>query len=250
MKSSLGLLCGAHLLGNALVLWLGYLWLSVAESDTAHLFGSALLILLLVCLAAWLHATALIFFRRQAVPPFSLRDCAKVALQHLPAILLLFLLALLLYWGLNVTNAHLENPAFQLASWLTLTLRKPVAPSSVLAVFHGITWLLRWFLLPALIAPVAAAVSIGGFQQFRFAIVKPQLWRSLKIFAALLGALWLPARLLHWIPAMPSFSAEMASFLLRGSIAYLLFAGCLLLLERITASGTPNFTQRSNSLVL
>ena len=38
------------------------------------------------------------------------------------------------------------------------------------------------------------------------------------IFVLLLCALWLPMKLLEWIPAMPNFGAEMASFLVRGAL--------------------------------
>ena len=247
MKSSLAVLCGLHLLGNALVLWLGYLWLSMPESDAFHLLGSVLVILLLVSTAVWLHGTAFAFFSR--IPQFSLPQSAKVALRHLPVLLVLVLVTLLLYYGLHrITNA-LDEPAFQLASWLTLMTRKPVPPPAVLSLFRGIVWLLQWLALPALLVPAAAAMAAGNFRQWRLRAAKSLLWQSLIIFGLLLGAVWLPVRLLSWVPKMPNFSAEMASFLLRGAVSYLLFVGFMLLLERIAASGTPSLTQRNSSAV-
>ncbi|MBV9038542.1 MAG: hypothetical protein JO182_28905, partial [Acidobacteriaceae bacterium] len=53
-----------HLIGNALLLWLGYYWLGVGESDTAHLLGSAAIVLGGVCVALFLHGTALVYFDR------------------------------------------------------------------------------------------------------------------------------------------------------------------------------------------
>lgn len=246
MKSSLTILCILHLIGDALILWLGYAWLSIPESNTTHLLWSLFVVLLFACSALWLHGTALAHF---SGTESTFRRAAASALRHLPALVVLAIVALVVYWLVNLANSALGNPAFSLASWLTMTFRKPVSPPSVLAVFHAIIWLIEWLILPALFAPVAAAIAISGFAGFRKFGARPRLWRSIAIFVLLFCALWLPMKLLEWIPVMPNFSAEMASFLVRGGIAYLLFAGFLLMLERVTSSGMPSFTQRNSAAV-
>ena len=246
MKSSLMILCVLHLIGDALILWLGYAWLSIPESNAAHLLWSLFVVLLFACSALWLHGTALAYF---SGTESTFRRSGAAALRHLPALVVLAIVAIVVYWLVNVANNALANPAFSLASWLTMTFRKPVSPPSVLAVFHAIIWLIEWLILPALFAPVAAAVAINGFAGFGKFAARPRLWRSLAIFVLLLCALWLPMKLLEWIPVMPNFGAEMASFLVRGGIAYLLFAGFLLVLERVTSSGMPSLTQRNSAAV-
>jgi hypothetical protein len=243
---SLAILCGLHLLGNALILWLGYAWLSIPESNAAHLVWSVLLILLFVCSALWLHGTAFAWFSRRR-PESNLRRAVVVALRHLPALFVLAIISILLYILVSWFKSTLDQPAFRLASWLTLTLRKPVPPPRILAVFHGIIWLIDWLLLPALLVPLAAAVSTEGFAGFRRFASMPRLWKSLGIFVLVVGAVWVPLKLLAWIPKVPSFSAEMASFLLRAGVAYFLFAGLLLVLEKVTSAGIPSFIQRSSS---
>lgn len=247
MKSSLTILCVLHLIGNALILWLGYAWLSVPESNAAHLLWSLFVVLLFAFSALWLHGTALAYF--SGASDFTFRRSAASALRHLPALFALAVVALVVYWLVNLASSALGNPAFSLASWLTMTFRKPVSPPRVLAVFDAIVWLIEWLVLPALFAPVAAAVAINGFAGFRKFGTMPRLWRSLAIFVLLLCALWLPTKLLEWIPAMPNFGSEMASFLIRSGIAYLLFAGFLLVLERVTSSGMPSLTQRNSAAV-
>ncbi|HEX6546536.1 MAG TPA: hypothetical protein VF023_09535 [Bryobacteraceae bacterium] len=246
MKSSLTILCALHLIGDALILWLGYAWLSIPESNTTHLLWSLFVVLLFACSALWLHGTALAYF---SGTESTFRRSGAAALRHLPALVVLAIVALVVYWLVNLVNGALGNPAFSLASSLTMTFRKPVSPPSVLAVFHAIIWLIEWLVLPALFAPVAAAVAINGFSGFRKFAVRPRLWRSLAIFVLVLCVLRLPMKLLEWIPAMPNFGAEMASFLVRGGIAYLLFAGFLLVLERVISSGMPSFTHRNNTAV-
>ena len=60
-----------HLIGNALLLWFGYYWLGVSESDMAHLLWSALIIVIGVGAALWIHGTALVFFDRYEQPSFA-----------------------------------------------------------------------------------------------------------------------------------------------------------------------------------
>ena len=247
MKPSLLALCAAHFVGNALLLWLGYAWLGIPESTTAHLLLSIFVVLLFACSALWLHGTAFVYFSSHSAR--KLRSAASLALRHLSALLTLAILAVILYGLLNLITGALGQPAFCLASWLTLNLRKPVSPAFVLALFQGIAWLVGWLFLPALLLPVAAAVSIQGFQGLRTFARKPNLLRSLKICALVLGGIWLPMKLLAWIPQMPNFGAEMASFLLRAAVSYLLFVSFLLLLARITSAGTPSLTQRTSSAV-
>jgi hypothetical protein len=245
MKSSLAALCAVHVIGNALILWLGYAWLGIPESNAVHLLWSLLTVLLFACSALWLHGTAFVYFRRS--PESNLRNSAVVALRHLPALFALAVIAIVLYWLLSVVNGMLGQPAFQLASWLTMTIRKPVPPPRILAWFHGVVWLVQWLVLPAIFVPAAAKLAAEGFGSIRNFVEKPRLLRSLTVFVLLLGAVWAPMKLLAWVPEMPNFAAEMGSFLVRAAIAYLLFAGLLLVLERAMSSGSPSLTQRSSS---
>ncbi len=245
MRSARTGLCALHLVGDAFLLWLGYRWLSIPESDAGHLAFSACVIVLFVCGALWLHGTGWAFF--SGTSGHRLGRGAGAALAHIPALFLLALLSVGLYAGVNWIDARLGNPSFQLASWLTMTIRKPIAPGSVLAVFQGIVWLVRWLILPAVLVPAAARVSVSGLRGLPGLVSIPRFVVAVKIFVLLLGAIWVPMRIMAWVPKMPNFAAEMASFLMRGALAYLLFAGLLLVLERATAAGNPALTQRSNS---
>ncbi len=247
MKSAPAGLFGLHLIGDALILWLGYAWLSIPESDTAHLLWSLAVVVAFVCSALWLHGTALVYFNRPARA--DLRHSAAIAFRHLPALIVLVAITLLLYGLIEWADMNLGAPAFQLASWLTLTVRKPVSPERVLAVFHGAVWVVRWWVLPAWLLPAAAGVALGNWGGLRRFGHWPRIWISVKILALVLAGIWAPLKLLAWIPKMPNFGAEMASFLVRGAIAYLLFAVLLLAVERITSVGIPSSNQRSSTAV-
>src|ERR1039458_8910451 len=53
-----------HLVADAMLLWLGYLWLGVGESTRALLILSALSALGILALACWFHGATMVFFRK------------------------------------------------------------------------------------------------------------------------------------------------------------------------------------------
>jgi hypothetical protein len=124
-----------------------------------------------------------------------------------------------------------------------MTVRKPVPPSAILGIFHGLIWLLRWLVVPALLVPVAAAVAVNGWQGFRPSSLSRRYLYWLEVCALLLLAVRIPLLLLSWMPKISSFGGEMASFIVRAGFAYLLFVGALLVLELLTSRGRPLLSQ-------
>ena len=156
-------------------------------------------------------------------------------------------MACAVYALLTWLYGSLGRPAFVVGSYLTMLFRRPVPPAKVLDAFHVLIWLLRWLVVPALIGSHGSPHCCRGVA--RLSIVAPEqasalLDSSLPVVA---GAIWLPVKLLAWIPGMPNFGAEMASFLIRLVVAYLLFAGVLLALEWRTAGGRPLLSQPRTS---
>jgi len=83
-----------HLVADALLLWLGYLWLGVGESTGLRLFASALEALAMLALACWLLGATLVFFRKDdGEPKIGVRDAFRTVLRHLPALLVAAVLA-------------------------------------------------------------------------------------------------------------------------------------------------------------
>jgi hypothetical protein len=245
MSRSVLTLGALHLAGDALILWLGYGWLGMGESNTLRLLFSALVVLLLACSAVWLHGLALVHFNGAAGS--SLRRASHVALRHVPPLVTLVFIACIVYALLAWLYGSLGGVAFTIGSYFTMMFRKPVPPEKIVAIFHGLIWILKWLVVPVLLVPVAAQVAVRGWQGFRVPqqSKRPSYW--LQVFVLVLAAVWLPMKLLAWIPGMPNFAAEMASFLIRLAIAYLLFSLLLLVLEWRTAGGRPVVTQANTS---
>ena len=224
-----------HLVADALLLWLGYLWLGVAESTRTLLLFSTLSALGILALACWFHGATLVFFRKGDGPQIGIKDAFRTALRHLPALVVAAILVLVIYGLLAWAGAASGQPAFRLASWLTLRLRTAVRPTTVARIFLGGFWIVRWVVLPVALLPMASGIAARGWRGFG-EFTWRRGWRYwLEVPLLLLAGLLLPFVLLSWIPAVSGFALEVISFSLRGLVAYLLFVGALWTLERRTS---------------
>jgi hypothetical protein len=225
-----------HLPANALLLWLGYEWLGVGESTRLRLLFSALEALAILALFCWLHGATLVFFRKDdGEPRIGIKAAFRTALRHLPALVVAAVLVLALYGLVAWAAAASGQPAFRLASWLTLKLRTAVKPTTVARIFLGGFWIVRWIVLPVALLPMASGIAARGWRG-----IGEFTWRTgwrhwLEVPLLLVAGLLLPFVLLSWVPAMGGFTLEVISFSLRMLVAYLLFVGAIWTLERRVA---------------
>ena len=230
MTKATRVLCLTHFAGNALLLWIAYYWLGVGESTMGRLFWSALLAILITAAALWLHGSGFAFFRtdRSALMP-----AFRTALRNLLPLFLLAIVVVIAYGLLSWWRDYSEQPAFKTASYLTFKLRKPVKPASVLPIFNGVLWIVRWAILPVLLLPVAANIANKGWHGFR--AIFPRHWLYwVEVIVLLVAGVWLPLKLITWVPNFSSFGMQMTSFVFRLVIGYLLFVIAWLLLELFT----------------
>ena len=242
MKRSTVFLWLLHLVGNALLLWLGYYWLGVGESDAAHLLGSALIVLGGVCAALWIHGTALVYFDRDT--GYSLSRAMGRAGRSLVPLLFVVVCAAVIYGLLAYVYDKFEHNAFLIGSYATMRTRKPVQPEKVLCWYHILIWVLRWLVVPAFLFPLTAAVARSGWAGFRFRSLRrsrsPLYW--IEVCVLLLLAITVPLHLINWIPEFSKFTMQMVSFTGRIGLSYLLLVTALLLLEFLTSGGKPRFS--------
>ena len=150
-----------HLVINALLLWVAYEWLGVGESTRLRLLWSALYALAILALACWFHGATLVFFREGEL---KIKDAFAASLRQVPALLAAAILVLALYGLVAWAAAASGQPAFRLASWLTLKLRTPVKPVTVARIFLGGFWIVRWVLLPVALLPMASGIAAHGWR--------------------------------------------------------------------------------------
>jgi hypothetical protein len=214
--SALRKMLAVQLAGNALLLWLAYEWLGLAESNRFRLTLSALDALAILALFCWLHGATVVLFRTPAEER-RLNAAFKAALRRVPLLVGAAIVAIAMYGAL---------------AWLpgVVKLRKP-------AMFNGTLWIIRWIVLPVLLVPVFSAIAAGGGVQWR------RNWRYwVTVPVLLLAGLMLPMIVLDWIPRASSFWIEMLSFAARAAVAYLLFVAALV---GLSASATQFSTGRS-----
>jgi len=223
---SLAPLAAAHLVGNALLLWLGYYWLGLGETRAATLLWSALVALLLLTLACWLHGATFVYFSLKVL---------RLPLRRLATLVLSAIVLLAIYAALAQWSAYSSQPAFKIASYLTMTFRKPVKPTTVLHVFNFVLWLVRWMVVPVLALRILCDIATRQHPR--------RWWLWIATPVLLLCALWLPLKLMGWMPHAGSFAMEMFSFVVRLLVAYLLFVGAWLVLVFLTSGGSPRSTQ-------
>jgi len=237
------MLCIAHLTGNAMLLYVGYRWLAMGESDGLHLAASILVLCVFIFGVLWLHGTTFAYFDR--VARLNFRRAALRCLRHLLPLLTLAVAAAAIYVLLAWWRDSFHHRAFVMGSYATMTLRKPVSPSTVERWFHAFIWILRWVAVPVVFLPLAAGAALDGWAGIRWRSLRPlrRVTYWLEVAALLLCAIWVPLRLVHWVPHINSFSGQVASLVVRLGAGYLLFIAALLSLEFFTSSGRPRATQ-------
>jgi hypothetical protein len=243
MTRSTSMLSIAHLIGNALLLYIGYRWLGMGESDGPHLAASIAVLLVFIFGALWLHGTTFAYFDRAARLNF--RHAALRCFRHLLPLLTLAVTAAAIYVLLAWWRDSFQHRAFVIGSYTTMTLRKPVSPSAVERWFHAFIWILRWVIVPVFFLPLAAGAALEGWAGIRWHSLRPlrRVTYWLEAAALLLCAIWVPLKLVHWVPHIDSFSGQVASLVVRLGMGYLLFIAALLSLEFFTSSGRPRVTQ-------
>ena len=152
-----------HLCANAVLLGCGYYWLGISESRGSSLAWSALIGMLLLGLACSTYGATFAFFSaaegKQAFPAW------KTAARNLLPLAAAAAAIAVAYGLLALLQDYSSDPAFNIASFLTLKFRKPVTPASVSRVFDAVFWLIRWVALPVVLLPIFCAISTRGWQR-------------------------------------------------------------------------------------
>src|SRR5579871_6045006 len=83
-----------HLPANALLLWLAYEWLSLGESTTGRVAGSALMALAILAAACWLHGATFAGFRSEGL---GIAGGFRTAMKHLLPLVVVAIAAIAIY---------------------------------------------------------------------------------------------------------------------------------------------------------
>jgi len=221
MRGATVRLWALHLLADAVLLAGVYLWLSIGDATGLQLATTAVFGLLVAVFGVWLQGTVFAHFSDPEMPFLQIY---KASLRRLLPLLGVAVLAAAVYWLLQWLLGRADSPASNIASWLTLHLRKPIHPAWILSV---ITWKVRiieWVVVPVLLLPLAAG-QFARVRDWKFWIACPVL---------LVIAIYVPWRLMYWVPYHGGLGLEMTSFIARWLGAWLLFVTAWFALVALT----------------
>jgi hypothetical protein len=218
-------LLGAHLAGNALLLWAVYALLGMGDQTVWQLVISALLAVVVLFAAMWLHGTALAAFHGVGqAPGLPLRRLPKLLPWVLLAAALLAVAVWLAGYGPRVT--------VYLSSRFTLWLLTPVSPQKVDWIFPALlrsVCLIGWLAL----LPLASQAAGGGFsgRQALQIAASGRYWLACAV--VVLAGIYLPGRLIWWVLPVQGLLLETLSMLVRFSLAYALAIAAWLTLAAV-----------------
>ena len=225
-----------HIAGNALVLGLAYYWLGIGESSAGALVWGATLAVVILTMAGCLQGGTLVFFRADQPRPLS--AAFRTVLRHMAPFLAAVILVAAVYWLLAQWAAYSATPALRIASWCTLKLRKPIKPATVLRAFDLVLALVRWMVVPVFVLPMFSGMAARGWRgAAEFGRHRRSRFYWFAVPVLLVCALGIPWQLVGWVPRVPNFAMEMASFMVRAAAAYLLFIAGWMFLASVTSSG-------------
>ncbi len=219
-----------NLFVNAAALGAWYYWLRIPDAHVWQVALSAVLALLIVVGIVWLRAGTLAWFR---VDEFRRRPGIGAAywrgLRHVIPLAIWAALGACVMW--IIVSAGNYVPQFSV--WIRQKANAGPSPRNVM---HGSDWVLfvvLWVVLPAVWLPVATTIAATGFsgrhiaRSFRV-LRQPLYWVSLCVLMGL--GVWVPYKLVTWVPALSSLRAEAWSAGLRFAGAYLILITAFILL--------------------
>jgi hypothetical protein len=212
-----------NLFGNAVLMAAVYFLLVLPDAHGWQVGMSAVLALVVIFFGVWLRAGSFAYFRLA-----EFRDTAEVgrafhySLRHLISLVLWFVPFAVAEWWLF----HLRQyaPQFGVCFWQKFSALRFGNPRQI---FHAADWVLWIVMLLVFVLwlPVASTVAALGLRPSRMAwalrvLKAPAYWGWLILL--LVVGLYLPAKLIGWIPDLSTLSRQAWSAGLRLLLAYTL----------------------------
>ena len=211
-----------NLVANASVLAIGYFWLLIPDAHGWQVAGSALIALMVVVSVLWLRAGTLAWFR---VAEFRCRGGIWAAYRHSWRHVLALGIWALIFIGLAWMLWGLYGYVPQLAVWFRQKLGGGPPPRNIMRGMNWLLLLIVLFVMPGLWLPMATTISAVGFRSEHI-VQSRRVWRRAIYwlwFCLLLGAsVYIPYRLVWWIPDLQTLRQQAWSMAGRFLLAYVI----------------------------
>jgi hypothetical protein len=240
-----------NMFGNAVLVAAVYFLLVLPDAHGWLIAMSALLALVVIFFGVWLRVGSFAYFRLE-----EFRDNAEVgrafqhSLPHLVALIVWFIPFAAVEWWLFRLRQY--APQFGVWFWQKFSMLRFGNPRGI---YHAADWVL-WIVMVLLFAlwlPVASTVAAIGLKPTRMAralrVVKGPAYWGWVILLLVIG-LYLPSKLIWWIPDLSTLTRQVWSAGIRFLLAYTLLISAwvgLLLVAGTRADKEDSDSERRGS---
>lgn len=220
---------------NPVLLVAAALWLNIPEAHVWQLLLSAIMVLIVALAWVWLQAGSLAYFALTEKER-NLREAFAGTLRSL--VPFLAWIALMVFCLDFVAGWH-ENTrpmASYIRSGFSRVMRNHFSQAQADWLLTSLAWFVFWILVPGVFLPLAREIARRGVRGFDkvgwmwwFRTVRSGwYWIGVALLSVL--GVYLPQRLIAWLPLMSSYASEMTSLILRFTAAWLLASAAWTLL--------------------
>ncbi len=211
-----------NLVANAALLAVAYFWLTIPDARGWQVAVTAMLAVGVIASVLWLRAGTLAWFRvAEFRKEASVWRAYRHSLRYVPALafwVFMFLVVAWMLWGLR-------DYVPQFAVWIRQTLNGGPPPRNIMRDLNWLVLVVVGFVMPGLWLPIATTVAASGVHpehlaRSRRVWKRPLYWLC---FCLLLGfSVYIPYRLVWWIPDLQTIRQQAWSMGARLVIAYLI----------------------------
>lgn len=235
-----------NFVANAAVMAIWYFWLLIPDARAWEVAGSGLIAVAVVVLVLWLRAGTLAWFR---VAEFRKQEIVwpayRYSLRRVPALGIWVAVFVVFAW--MIWSLHPYVPQF--AVWVRQKLNSGPPPRNIMADMNWLLILLIGIVLPGLWLPIATTIAAVGFHPHHI-VLSRRVWKRPLYwlwFCLLLGVgIYVPYKLVWWIPDLQTIRQEACSMGLRFFAAYLIGVTAFIAVVWMTAVRTDREDPRSD----
>jgi hypothetical protein len=234
-----------NFLANAAVLLVWYFWLLIPDAHVWQVAASALIAVAVVVSVLWLRAGTLAWFRMQTYRhQAQIGPAYRHSLRYIPALAFWVLVFLLVAWGLWSLHPYLP----QSAVWVRQKLNGGPPPRNIMNDLNWLLLVVIFYIMPALWLPIATTVAASGVHPTHIARSRrvwkrPLYWFWLAIL--LLVGIWVPYKLVWWIPSLQTLRQQTWSVGGRFGLAYFVAISAFIVVVWVTGI----YTEREDPIV-
>ena len=219
-----------NLVANASVVGVWYYWLLIPDAHGWQIAWSAVLAIITVVFVVWLRAGTLAWFRvAEHRTQSAIGSAFRRGARHIIPLGIWAGIGAFIAW--IIFSAGNYTPQFSV--WIRQKVNAGPSPRNVMHASDWVLFVVVWIVFPAIWAPVATTIAATGFSgghamRSLRVLRQPMYWILLCILIAL--GVWVPYKLVTWIPELTTLRQQAWSAGLRFAGAYLIVITAFLLL--------------------